>query len=139
MKVRGNKSDRCASVDINFDKLAEFLRQDARVVGATVFGSARDGRVHSGSDLDLAVLFHASLPADEFLEFYSQLCEQVPDVEQIDLVRLNQADPILAFEALNGKVICTNNAEKMAGYFSLVCREYEDVMGNLEHQRQLAS
>ncbi|MFW5802809.1 MAG: type VII toxin-antitoxin system MntA family adenylyltransferase antitoxin [Verrucomicrobiota bacterium] len=126
-------------VEVDLDKLGEYLHRDPRIVGATVFGSARDGRVRPGSDLDLAVLFDAPLPAEDFLDFYSALCDQVPGVEKVDLICLNQADPILAFEAISGTFLCTNDKEKMAGYFSLVCREYEDVMGNLEHQRRMAA
>jgi predicted nucleotidyltransferase len=126
-------------VDVDLEKLADYLRRDSRVVGATVFGSARDGRVRPGSDLDLAVLFDQPLSAEEFLDFYSDLCNRAPGVERVDLISLNQADPILAFEAISGTFLCTNDVDKMAGYFSLVCREYEDVMGNLEHQRRMAA
>lgn len=139
MKASDNSSTRPGSVDVDLNQLGEYLQRDARVVGATVFGSARDGRVRPGSDLDLAVLFDEALSAEEFLEFYGDLCDQVPGVEKMDLVRLNNADPILAFEAISGTFLCTNDVDKMAGYFSLVCREYEDVMGNLEHQKHLAA
>lgn len=128
-----------ASVDVDLKALGEYLRRNPLVAGATVFGSAQDGRVRPGSDLDVAVLFDKPLSAEEFLQFYAELCDQVPGVETVDLIRLNQADPILAFEAISGTFLCTNNVEKMAGYFSLVCREYEDVMGNLEHQRHLTA
>ena len=139
MKETNNETTPPGAVDVDLDKLGEYLRRDSRVVGATVFGSARDGRVRPGSDLDLAVLFDEPLSGEEFLNFYSDLCDQVPGVEKVDLIRLNHADPILAFEAISGIFLCTNDVDKMAGYFSLVCREYEDVMGNLEHQRRMAA
>lgn len=126
-------------MEVDIVKLGEYLRRDPRVVGATIFGSARDGLIRPGSDLDLAILFDTPLSAEEFLDFYAVLCDQISGIEKVDLVRLNQADPILAFEAISGTFICTNDVEKMAGYFSLVCREYEDVMGNLDHQRRMAA
>ncbi len=128
-----------ALVNVDLDRLAAYLRQDLRVAAALAFGSARDGQIRPGSDLDLAVLFDQTLSAAEFLEFYTELCDQIPQVETVDLIRLQQANPILAFEALNGRFLCVNNQEKMAAFFSLVCREYEDVMANLEDQRRLVA
>jgi predicted nucleotidyltransferase len=136
---RSEDSSASSSVKVDLAKLGEYFCRDPRIVGATVFGSARDGIVRPGSDLDLAVFFDHPLPAEEFLDFYSALCDQVPRVGRVDLVCLNKADPILAFEAIGGRFLCTNDKEKMAAYFSLVCREYEDVMGNLEHQRRMAA
>ena len=124
---------------VNLEHLSAYLSRDSRIAAATVFGSAQDGIVRSGSDLDLGVLFTEALDADEYLEFYTELCEEVPSVENLDVVSLNEADPILAFEAINGRFLCKNDLEKAADFVSLVCREYEDVMGNLEHQRRLAA
>jgi hypothetical protein len=58
-------------------------------------------------------------------------------VERIDLVVLNADNPILAFEAISGRFLCKNDLEKTAAFFSLVCREYEDVMANLEDQQKM--
>jgi len=60
-------------------------------------------------------------------------------VEKVDLVVLNQADPILAFEAISGRFLCKNDQDQTAAFFSLVCREYEDVMANMEDQRRGAA
>ena len=125
------------AVQVDMANLGAYFAQDRRVVAATAFGSAQDGLVQPGSDLDLAVLFHEPLTAAEFLRFYADLCDRVPGVERVDLVRLNRSDPILAFEAISGRFLCKNDPDKAAAFFSLVCREYEDVMGNLEHQQRL--
>ena len=123
----------CA-VTINFDRLATFFRADLNVVFATVFGSSVDGIVAPGSDLDVAVLFH-DLPSagEDMLAYYNRLCDVVPEVERVDFVDLNRASPILAFEALQGRMLFKNDAEATAAYSSLVCREYEDVMGYLAY------
>ncbi len=136
--ARNNKANSSRSgVEVDLNHLSAYLAADPRVVAATIFGSAQDGRVSPGSDLDLAVLFRTPLPAEEFLQFYSDLCDQIPGVEAVDLVRLDHANPILAFEAIRGRFLCKNDPDKTAEFFSLVCREYEDVMGNMEHQRRL--
>jgi predicted nucleotidyltransferase len=121
---------------VDLARLESYLAAAPRVVAATVFGSARDGWMQSGSDLDVAVLFDRPPAADEFLRFYTDLCDQLPGVEKVDLVVLNQADPILAFEALRGRFLCKNDSEQTAAFFSLVCREYEDVMAMVADQRR---
>ncbi len=104
---------------------------------ATIFGSSADGTVDENSDIDIAVLFqNPPESGEQKLDYYIRLCDAA-DLDTVDMVILNGANPILAFEALSGKVICKNDAGKAAGFQSLVCREYEDVMGNLEHQRRL--
>ena len=125
-------------VPVDFQGLADFFRADANVILAVVFGSSRSGVVQSGSDLDIGVLFRESPPAGSaFLDYYTRLCDVLPGVETVDLVTLNHANTILAFEALKGRVLQKNDAAAAAEFFSLVCREYEDVMGHLAHQRRL--
>ena len=127
-------------VTVDFEGLADFFQTDANVIMAVVFGSSRDGVVQPGSDLDIGVLFRYAPPAGSaFLDYYSRLCDLIPEVEAVDLVTLNHANTILAFEALKGRVLQKNDAAAAAEFFSLVCREYEDVMGNLDHQRRMCA
>jgi len=139
MNSKPELASRAAAVSVDLARLGACLAQDSRVVTATVFGSASDGGVQPGSDLDVAVLFAEPLAPEDFLRFYCDLCDRLPEVERVDLIRLNQADPILAFEAISGRFLCKNDPDKTAAFFSRVCREYEDVMGNLAHQRRLAA
>lgn len=129
------------SVKINIDSLSAFFRADANVACATLFGSSVDGMVTPGSDLDIAVLFREPPAAGEAtLRYYASLCDAVPEVERVDFVNLNQANPILAFEALRGRMCCKNDPEATAAFTSLTCREYEDITGYLAYLRhQLAS
>ena len=121
-----------------FVALEGFFRADNNVVCASVFGSSQKGWVSPGSDLDIAVLFrNPPLPGAAYIDYYLSLCSAVPTVEAVDFVNLNIAGTILAFEAVRGRWICKNDVERTADFVSLVCREYEDVMGNLEHQRWL--
>lgn len=127
--------------DISYDKkpFAEFFKNDSNVVCALVFGSSISGTVKAGSDLDIAVLFHNQLKTEEKLEYYCRLCDINNNIERIDLVVLNTANEILAFEALKGEYFCKNDPEKTAAYFSLICRMYEDTMVNIEAQYKLRS
>ena len=126
------------AVPVDVGALRRFLAAEPAVVCATLFGSAQGGSVRPGGDVDIAVLFRGSRPgAREFLAFYSRLCDAVPTIERVDLVPLNDAHPILAFEAIQGQFLVKNDPEATAAFFSLVCREYEDVMADLERQRRL--
>ena len=125
-------------VSIDFTALEGFFRADNNVICASVFGSSQKGWVSPGSDLDIAVLFRdPPFPGAACLDYYLRLCSVVSTIEVVDFVNLNVANTILAFESVRGRWICKNDVEKTADFVSLVCREYEDVMGNLEHQRWL--
>ncbi len=127
-------------VKVDFDGLSAFFRADTNVACATVFGSAADGTVDLGSDLDVAVLFRQPLAAGEAtLRYYTSLCDAVPEVERVDFINLNQANPILAFEALRGRMCCKNDPEATAAFTSLTCREYEDITGYLAYLRHQLS
>jgi len=122
---------------LDLPALRRCLRGETDVVCATLFGSAQGGVLPDGGDVDVAVLFRA-LPAPEaFLDFYSRLCDAVRVTDKVDLVVLNRAHPILAFEAIRGRFLVKNDPAATAAFFSLACREYEDVMANLEDQRRM--
>jgi predicted nucleotidyltransferase len=125
-------------IDVDLQALETFFRQDPNVVLAVLFGSSANGTVKMGSDLDVAILFHQPPPPGSvYLDYYLKLCDAIPAIEVVDLVNLNTANPILAFEALSGRIVCKNDPEAAAAFTSLVCREYEDAMGNLAHQMKL--
>ncbi len=124
-------------VKVNFDRLAAFFRSDSNIACASVFGSAADGTVAPGSDLDIAVLFREPPAAGEaILRYYTSLCDAVPEVESVDFINLNRANPILAFEALRGRMCCKNDPDATAAFTSLTCREYEDITGYLAYLRR---
>ena len=102
---------------LDFSGLTAFFRHDPNVVCAYVFGSAKNGVVKDGSDLDLAVLLRVP-PRDSREEFayYSKVCDAAKELaDRIDLVILNRANPILAFEGLHGLRLCNNDPEESAG------------------------
>lgn len=98
-----------------------------QVVAAWVFGSAQDGYVRQGSDLDIGVLF-AHLPTvDAWADLRADL-QQAVGLEDIDLVVLNRANPVLRFEAVSGYAVYCRDAARRAEFVSLAAREYEDEM-----------
>ena len=106
--------------------LAAVFADDPRVVLAVLFGSAQDGTVRSGSDVDIGVLLSPALTPLEFYSFCLELSARLSTIPELDLVDLNHAGSILAFEALCGRRIFVRDADSVAAFSSHVARQYED-------------
>lgn len=113
---------------LDLNQLRMALEKDPRVILAVLFGSARDGMVRPGSDVDLAVLFASMLSPVEFYDFYQSLAARLPDIAELDLVDLHRASTVLAFEALCGRRLLVRDAECVAGFASQAARQYEEDM-----------
>ncbi len=59
------------------------------------------------------------------------------DIDNIDMITLNNADTILAFEAISGRELCNNIKDKTVAFISYTSRVYEDVMINIKYQQKL--
>ena len=113
---------------LNMDVLAAALGADPRVVMAVLFGSARDGEVRPGSDVDIGVLLSPAPTPLEFYAFYQETAARLSGIPELDLVDLNGANSVLAFEALCGRRLFVRDADAAATFASRVAREYEDDM-----------
>ncbi|MBI3987167.1 MAG: nucleotidyltransferase domain-containing protein [Lentisphaerae bacterium] len=101
------------------------------VVGAWLFGSAKNGEVRDGGDVDIGVLFDAKPGLDVLASCRARL-QKAMRVEDVDLVPLNGASPILRFEALCGKRVYCADENRCAEFASLTAREYEDELAMCE-------
>ncbi|MCD6295517.1 MAG: hypothetical protein J7M20_11520 [Deltaproteobacteria bacterium] len=123
---------------VTFDpeQLAAQLEKDLASVGfCLLMGSAVDGRVAEGSDLDLAFYLTEPLTLDFYAEIQAIVDKQVPGV-RCDIGILNGAEPVFRFEALKGKLLFVRDKELYASFFSLTCREYESQMFDYAKQRK---
>jgi len=126
------------SQPIDLERLATILGGIESVEYAMIFGSARDGIVHAGSDLDVAVsLTHTDV------QDIDRLLEIVGGVEDAfgvtcDLTVLETAGPVLRHEALKGRVLFIRSGREndFAEFYVRTCAEYEDLMA--WRARQLA-
>ena len=73
-------------------------------------------------------MFDRPLTPLEFFDFYLTLTAELEDIPELDLVDLNHANTILAFEALRGRRLVVKDADKVAEFASLTARQYEDDM-----------
>jgi predicted nucleotidyltransferase len=122
---------------IDIEKLKVFFSERTNVTAAFIFGSAQNAEVKLGSDIDIAILFNIVPDAEHRLDFYTDLCDAIDSDKPIDMVVLNSAEPILAFEAISGKRISNNNPERTAEFSSYTSRLYEDTMANIQYQYSL--
>jgi hypothetical protein len=113
------------SEEIDIGLLKSFFEEHSNIELVYLFGSAKDGEVAEGSDLDIAVLFTEKPDISELAELRADM-QSMLHFEDIDIVMLNRASPYLRFEALQGKRIFSRNRSREAGFASLAAREYED-------------
>jgi len=100
---------------------------DLGIVGAWLFGSAQDGEVRDGGEVDIGVLFDEKPGLDAMAVCRARL-QKILRFDAIDLVILNGTSPILRFEALCGKRVYCADEDRCAEFASLTAREYEDEM-----------
>jgi predicted nucleotidyltransferase len=88
------------------DKLARALDRD-HVVAGLLFGSQAVGKAGSLSDVDIAVWLDPALPREQRGALRSELSVAAIDAlgtDEIDVVVLNEAPPLLRHRALKGSV-----------------------------------
>ena len=99
---------------------------------AYLFGSQATRRTHPGSDIDIAVLLGESLTPDErFAERLRLLGDlsRIFGTDHVDLVMLNEASPLLAYEALrHGVLLYCADAQMRIEFQVRTLRAYEDTM-----------
>lgn len=108
-------------------RLADALSKNHHIVAAWHFGSTKNGNIRPGADIDIGVLFDRMPSLDELADLRAAVQDAL-DFDEIDLVVLNQASPILRFEAVSGLPVYTSDMEARATFVSLTAREYEDEM-----------
>ena len=81
--------------------------------------------------MDIGILFKKN-PTLDFLAYLRASLQTASNIEEIDLVVLNGASPILRFEVITGRLLFCRDKSRHAEYVSLWAREYEDEMGMLE-------
>jgi len=104
------------AVESNREAIRALLERSG-VVLAYLFGSAARGRDREDSDLDIAALFGGRVPASQRSELRLKLLTELVGlihVNDIDLVVLNDAPPLLAYKvASTGRTILGDRPEQV--------------------------
>ena len=114
--------------NLNINKLAKRLKEKfPEIVFAFLYGSSKDGKIRKGSDVDLAIYIH---DVTDIIKLISRILKFIESEtsSDCDLNILNDAEPLLAMEALQGTLLFVREKDMdiYADFYSLTCRLYED-------------
>jgi predicted nucleotidyltransferase len=121
---------------VDWNQIKRVLASEPQIIAAWGFGSSQNGTIRSGSDLDIGILW-AEPPTFARLADLRADLQAVLQFDDIDLVSLNQASPVVRFEAVCGRLIFCRSTERRVAFVSLTAREYEDCMAMI--QRAMAA
>jgi predicted nucleotidyltransferase len=111
-------------------ELAPVFESDPAVVLAFLFGSYARGQQHARSDVDVALLLAPDVPREQYLDYrlkYIQHLTRLFRDDRVDVVILNTAPPLLAHEAIGGKMLFERSPEARVEFMVRVQREYLDM------------
>ncbi len=113
-------------------------QQFPEVLFAFIFGSAQDGIIREGGDVDIAVWIDSPKIKMELIPRLTGMIESVTQGSSCDLILFNDAGSQLAFEGLQGRLLFVRDTaiELYSGFYSLTCREYEDALFWMKRQLQ---
>ncbi|XCN72556.1 MAG: nucleotidyltransferase domain-containing protein [Candidatus Electrothrix aestuarii] len=119
-----------AKIKVDLSRTEKVWQDYSGLVAVWSFGSAQDGKIAFGSDLDIALLF-AEAPEFETLCNIRADLQEMLELEEIDLMNLNTASVVSAMEAISGTPLFCRDLGKRAEFASLISRQYEDDMAQL--------
>ena len=112
---------------INIPVIASAIKDNfPEIPFAHIFGSSANGVVKMGSDIDIAIWYNGT---DPFLKVkVSETLESIVNNIPVDIVNIINANPLLAHEALAGKILFVREDQKSnyASFYSKIAAEYED-------------
>jgi predicted nucleotidyltransferase len=119
-------------------EVSQALMDDPRVLCVYLFGSRAQGDAHPASDLDLAVLLDVPVSLSEELELRAEAV-RILQRDDIDLVLLDQASPLLRYEVIaGGRRLFARPGFDADLYEQRVLMEYLDTAHLRATQRALA-
>ena len=100
----------------NIPLLVERLRIDGDIINLYLFGSYAEGKQTPVSDIDLAVLLDRDFPLSGYFNKKLELLSLITSLlktDEVDLVILNQAPPVLSYRILGkGRLLFEKEAGK---------------------------
>lgn len=122
--------------DAGFFRFVDFLKEDARVLTAYVFGSYGTERQTIMSDIDIAILFNGELTLFEELGYAAEV-SSIFQSDKIDIINLNNAPVYLCHEIIySGTKIFERFPEKTADFVEKVLEEHHDYEFILKKYRE---
>jgi predicted nucleotidyltransferase len=110
------------------------------VISAYAYGSVAHGGMHAHSDVDVAVVFDRSIPGDtQFRRRLGLITDVVRllGVNDVDVVPLNDAPPLLVFHVLRDPVVLDRADRRQSAEFEIkMIGMYYDFRPALEEYRR---
>ena len=97
------------------EQLARIFKKQ-KVAFAYLFGSQAKGTAGSLSDIDIAVYFDEEVDADEHFDLRLATSGEITDLyktDEVDLIVLNEAPPLLAHRILKEGILIFSDNDKM--------------------------
>ena len=125
------------SIPININDISKKIKDNfSEIPFALIFGSQVNGKTTEYSDIDIAIWYNGNdvLIKIKVLEVLDTLILN----KSFDIVNINAADPLLAHEALAGKVLFVRENQKSnyADFYTKIAAEYEDRIFWIKKQLQ---
>ncbi|MBK8998780.1 MAG: nucleotidyltransferase domain-containing protein [Myxococcales bacterium] len=96
------------------------------VLFALLFGSRAGGTPRPDSDWDVAVFVSPALSPAQRFRLRARLSGELGDLGQVDVVVLNDAPPLLAHRALQGRVLSVSDRSAYVRFFVSTISASED-------------
>ena len=105
-------------------KLKDYFNKKENVIMAFLFGSLSKGKVHRHSDIDIAIYLK-----EYDIKEVEKIWDELEDLlkKDIDLIVLNNAKPLVAFEAIRGEKIIIKDYDFYVDYMLEVSSEAIDL------------
>jgi uncharacterized protein len=107
-------------------ELASRLEAQPNVCFALLFGSRSSGTAREASDWDLGVYLMENTTAEQRFRWRMRMSTELEEIAPVDLVVLNDADPLLAQRALAGRVLAMRDRRTYVRYFVRTMAAAED-------------
>ncbi len=115
--------------------LIPLIREDSRILACYLFGSRADKRETPDSDIDMAIHTSRDFRWDDYYLLYGELTKKLKS-DRLDLIWLNQAEPIICFEVLkNGKLLFFRDVDELNELELKIRKRYYDHVLYLRRHR----
>ena len=109
-------------------KLINILQDNREIAAAVLFGSQASNQANQDSDIDIALLYNPKSVPDglELLQFKQYLSDEMQ--QEVDIVLLNEASPIIAMQAVKHGVPLFLRDKKAYDKFEIkLITDYADI------------
>lgn len=123
--------EKTGKIEINrIEKLIPVLRDDPGIVLAYLFGSYAAGNQSALSDVDIAILLAPNVSRAAYMQYrlnYLSLAAKIFQDDRVDVVILNAAPPLLAHQAIKGRLLFERSPEARVEYVVSAQSKYLDL------------